>query len=146
MAVPPLLCGNPTAASGNDHRAFLSFDLRPLGSMPVSRATLRLFVRQGAAGGDRYGSCTLWHVDLPGAAAPAWDAAVTAGPLAHVSAPADPRNVWVDVEVTPLVQQAATSGRLVFALRSSEGFTATARFFDAPGQECPPALVVRQEP
>ncbi len=144
--VPPLLCGNPTAAVGNDSRAFLTFDLRPLGSMPVSRATLRLFVRQGPAGSDRYGSCTLWRVESPADAAPAWDAPVAAGPVAHFSAPTDPRNAWVDVEVTALAQQAATSGRLVFALRSSEGFTATARFFDAPGQECPPALIVRQEP
>jgi hypothetical protein len=144
--VPPLLCGNPTTATGNDRRAFLSFDLRALGDTPVTRAQLRLFVRPGPGGSDRYGSCTLWQVAAPADAAPGWDTPVAAAPLAQFSSPTDPRNTVFELDVTPLLQQALTSGRLLLALRGSEGFTATARFFDAPGATNPPTLRVLQEP
>ena len=144
-AVPPLLCGNPTAA-GADRRAFLAFDLSPLGDRPLTRARLRLFIRKGPDAGDRYGSCTLWRVEAPAAAVLGWDTPVAAEQLAQISAADAPRDCWVELDVTPLVQQAAASARLTFALRGSEGFTATARFFDAPGEANPPTLIVLQAP
>lgn len=143
--VPPLVCGNPTGAAGGDRRAYLRFDLRPLGNLPVTRARLRLFIRKGPAESDRYGSCTLWQVpaSLDGLA---WGTPIAAERLAQFSSPTDSRDVWFELDVTDVVRQALQAGRVAFALRGTEGFTATARFFDAPGDANPPALVVLQEP
>ena len=144
--VPPLLCGNPTADVGSDRRAFLVFDLGALGAMPLTRAKLRLFVRQDPGESDRYGSCTLWRIEVPPGTTPAWDTPLPAEPLAQFSPAGSPRDCGFELDVTGLAQQASKTGRLAFSLRGSEGYTLTARFFAAPGEANSPALVVLQEP
>jgi hypothetical protein len=145
-AVPPLVCGNPSAAIGGDRRAFLAFDLRQLGAQPVTRARLRLFIRKGPGEYDRYGACTLWLVQPPAVAGLAWDTPLAAQRLAQFSAADEPRDRWFDADVTAPVQHALAHGHVAFGLRGSEGFTRTGRFLDAPGEPNAPLLEVLQEP
>jgi hypothetical protein len=116
-------------------RSFLRFDVAGLGA-PVRRATLRLFVDQGARdGGALYAVAGAWsEASITWNTAPPLDGA----PLAQLGPVAT--GAWVEIDVTSAI---AGDGSYGFGLENAESVSA---YYRSRESASPPELVIELQP
>jgi hypothetical protein len=143
-----LIAGSPLENNSNiNYRIYLKFDLTGLPAMrTVTNAILRLWWKEGSW--DPYGGAIVFartaEFDPGGSSDYAELVGDELGTIATGNAPAG--GTWKELNITAAVEAWRASGLSNYfglAIRGSEGYTQTGKYFDSRTGANPPQLVVQ---